>query len=55
LAFAVSAVEEIHKGTSFELIAIDIKEILDHLGEIIGVVGKEDVIDQIFSRFCIGK
>ena len=55
LEFAVSASEELRKGTSFELIAIDIKETLDKLGEIVGVVAKEDVIDQIFSRFCIGK
>jgi tRNA modification GTPase len=55
LEFAVSASEEIRKGTSFELIAIDIKETLDSLGEIIGAVAKEDVIDQIFNRFCIGK
>jgi tRNA modification GTPase len=55
LEFAVSAGEEIRKGTSFELVAIDIKETLDSLGEIIGAVAKEDVIDQIFNRFCIGK
>ena len=55
LKFAVSAGEEIRKGTSFELIAIDIKETLDSLGEIIGAVAKEDIIDQIFNRFCIGK
>jgi tRNA modification GTPase len=55
LEFVVSANEELCKGTSYELIAIDIKETLDKLGEIIGSVAKEDVIDQIFSRFCIGK
>lgn len=55
LEFAIVALEEIRKGTSFELVAIDIKEVLDSLGEIIGVVAKADVIDQIFSRFCIGK
>lgn len=55
LEFAISASEEIRKGTSFELIAIDIKETLDSLGEIIGAVAKEDVIEQIFNRFCIGK
>jgi tRNA modification GTPase len=48
-------VEEIRKGTPFELIAIDIMEAVDTLGEVIGVTVKEDVIDQIFSRFCIGK
>jgi len=55
MELVVSASEEIRKGTSFDLIAIDIKETLDSLGEIIGAVAKEDVIDQIFNRFCIGK
>jgi tRNA modification GTPase len=55
LQLSVSAVEEIRKGTPFELIAIDIKEAIDSLGEIVGVTAKEDVIDQIFRRFCIGK
>ncbi|MCW9097197.1 MAG: tRNA uridine-5-carboxymethylaminomethyl(34) synthesis GTPase MnmE [Ignavibacteriaceae bacterium] len=55
MELVVSANEEIRKGTSFELIAIDIKEALEKLGEIIGVVAKEDVIDQIFNQFCIGK
>jgi tRNA modification GTPase len=55
LALAVSAAEEIRKGTPIELIAIDIQETIDSLGEIIGVSVREDVIDLIFSRFCIGK
>jgi tRNA modification GTPase len=55
LNLLVSAVEELKKGTSFELIAIDIKETLDKLGEIIGIAAKEDIVDEIFSRFCIGK
>jgi tRNA modification GTPase len=55
LEFAVSAGEELLKGISFELIAIDIKETLDSLGEIIGAVANEEIIDQIFNRFCIGK
>ena len=55
LRLCVAAVEEIRKETSFEFIAIDIKEAIDSLGEIIGDNAKDDVIDQIFSRFCIGK
>jgi len=55
LQLAVSAAEEIQKQTPFELIAIDIQEALDSLGEIIGLTTREDIIDQIFSRFCIGK
>lgn len=55
LRLCVAAIEEIRKETSFEFIAIDIREAIDSLGEIIGDTAKEDVVDQIFSRFCIGK
>ncbi len=41
--------------TPFELIAIDIKEAMDSLGEITGVIANEDMLDMIFSRFGIGK
>ncbi len=49
------AMEEIKQGIHFELIAIDLQETIGSLGEIIGITVQEDVIDQIFSRFCIGK
>jgi len=55
LQLVVAAAKEIRNGTPIELIAIDIQEAIDRLGEIIGVSVREDVIDQIFSRFCIGK
>jgi tRNA modification GTPase len=38
-----------------ELIAVELQESLAHLGEIIGVTTTEDLLDQIFSQFCIGK
>jgi len=38
-----------------ELIAIDLSEAIDRLGEITGLSVKKDVLDLIFSRFCIGK
>lgn len=55
LRLSVAAIEAIQQGTPCELIAVDIQEAIDSLGEIIGVTAREDVIDQIFSRFCIGK
>ncbi len=55
LRLLIGTIEEIQRGTPFELIAIDIQETMDRLGEIIGITLKEDVINQIFSRFCIGK
>ncbi len=55
LQLTASAVEAINNKTPFELIAIDIQEAIDALGEIVGLTTREDVIDQIFGRFCIGK
>ena len=38
-----------------DIIAIYIKQILDDLGEITGEVVTEDIINEIFSKFCLGK
>jgi tRNA modification GTPase len=38
-----------------DLIAIDIKLALHHLGTITGEVTNEEILGNIFSRFCIGK
>lgn len=38
-----------------ELIVIDIKDAIDNLGEITGATTGDDILDEIFSRFCVGK
>ncbi len=38
-----------------EFLSMDIDDALKHLGEIVGEVTTEDMLDIIFSRFCIGK
>ncbi|HRD07487.1 MAG: tRNA uridine-5-carboxymethylaminomethyl(34) synthesis GTPase MnmE [Saprospiraceae bacterium] len=38
-----------------DFIAMDIRQALHHLGEITGSISSEDLLDSIFSRFCIGK
>lgn len=38
-----------------ELIAIDLREALDALGEITGRVSTDDILGRIFSEFCVGK
>ena len=43
------------RGTPGEFLALELKTAMDHLGEIIGNATTEDLLDQIFSRFCIGK
>jgi tRNA modification GTPase len=42
-------------GRGNEFISFDLRAAVDHLGEIIGVVTSEDILNNIFSRFCIGK
>ena len=43
------------ENLSGDLLAIDIKQCLYHLGEITGAISNEDQLDYIFSKFCIGK
>jgi tRNA modification GTPase len=38
-----------------DLLAIDLQSTLDNLGDIVGHTTTEDVLDQIFGQFCIGK
>jgi tRNA modification GTPase len=38
-----------------ELLAVDLRVALDHIGEITGHVTSEEILDQIFREFCIGK
>jgi len=45
----------IQKKSSFEYIAADLREALNALGLITGRSVTEDVLDRIFSSFCIGK
>jgi len=38
-----------------ELLALEVRGALDQLGEMVGAVYTDDLLDRIFSRFCIGK
>lgn len=38
-----------------EIISLELATAIDHLGEITGAVYTDDLLDRIFSRFCIGK
>lgn len=38
-----------------EVLAVELRAALDELGELVGAVYSEDVLERIFSRFCIGK
>lgn len=45
----------IHNPITSDFLALDIKQALHHLGEITGSISTDDLLDNIFSKFCIGK
>ena len=49
------AKDAINNNAPTDIIAIFIKEILEDLGSITGEVVSEDIINEIFSKFCLGK
>ena len=59
LTNALSAINDVEKGMelqlSSDLLAIDIRQALFHLGEITGAVTTDDLLGNIFANFCIGK
>ena len=50
-----NAEESIYKNMPVDIVAIAIKEVLANLGEITGDVASEEIINEIFARFCLGK
>lgn len=56
---AFTALNEVQKGMdhdiSSDLMAIDIRQALFHLGEITGEITTDDLLGNIFANFCIGK
>jgi tRNA modification GTPase len=49
------AEQGLRQGTPVEFVAFDVIEALQHVGEILGESCSGEVLDRIFSSFCIGK
>jgi tRNA modification GTPase len=50
-----NAIAAIDDTQSAECVALELRVALQALGEIVGLVTNEDILDQIFKEFCIGK
>ena len=40
---------------ALDFIEVDVKNAYEYLGEIIGETVSDDIIDEVFARFCLGK
>lgn len=49
------AIESFKQNMPPDLVAVDLRSGLDCVGEIVGKTTTEDILDRIFSQFCIGK
>ncbi|MDR1724968.1 MAG: tRNA uridine-5-carboxymethylaminomethyl(34) synthesis GTPase MnmE [Bacteroidales bacterium] len=55
LTSVLSAEEAFEKELPTDLIATDIRTVLHYIGEITGEITNEEILNNIFSKFCIGK
>ena len=49
------AINALKNNLPVDIVAINIKEILENLGKITGEAVSEDIIKEIFAKFCLGK
>lgn len=55
LSACVCIKEGLESKHTNDLVAIDLQECLDQLGDIVGITTTEDILDVIFEQFCLGK
>lgn len=51
----ISAKKALDNNMPIDIVAIGLKDVLSDLGEITGEEASEEIINEIFSRFCLGK
>ncbi len=54
-AAALRAADALRSGQTLELAAMDLRIAVNAVGEIVGKTTTEDLLDMIFSQFCVGK
>jgi tRNA modification GTPase len=53
--YLAKALDSIQSGNPPECVAVDLRGAADALGEITGAITSDDILNRIFSEFCIGK
>jgi tRNA modification GTPase len=51
----IKTINGLNDGTSGDFLAMDIRQALQHIAEITGEISSDDLLENIFSNFCIGK
>lgn len=51
----LSAETSLKNNLPIDMIEIDLKDCFDLLGEIIGITYSDEIIDNLFENFCVGK
>jgi len=54
-AATLQTLDALRKDATLELVAMDLRIAVNAVGEIVGKTATEDLLDSIFSQFCIGK
>src|SRR4029077_7887420 len=49
------AIAGIANGLSVEYLSVDLNDALRAVGEVVGCIGTEEILDSVFDQFCIGK
>ena len=47
--------EGLESGISGDLLSLDIRDCMHYLGEITGQISTDEILNNIFGKFCIGK
>ena len=51
----LNAINALNMGIELDMVTIDLQDAYTSLKEILGEVSREDLLDTLFSNFCLGK
>ena len=51
----MDALDMTRRREPLDIIEIDVRNAFDDMGEIIGETVNDEILDEVFSRFCLGK